>query len=117
MALDQSIIKIARDIDLTTLKQTTHVVIINAEQMNLTNHVSIQAADFTSFQEAVCGYGCDICGAHSNEQNPIYTNSKHQGCDICTNCINTALETISPMPGWNPGPVYSLKDIYSCIKK
>lgn len=111
------LIKIARDIDLVKKKPVGVVQIMEIEKMNQQNYQQLVGFDAKNFEHAITAYGCDICSSVSSENNPIYTNNKYQGADICTECITTAFQTIEELPGWNPGPIYSLKSICDLNKK
>jgi len=103
--------KMVLDADL--INGSKHFVreILWMERMNRTNYQKLAAFDAKDFNSAVTNYGCDCCETHCNERNPIYTNSKKQGTDICTKCITKAFETIKPMPDSTSEPVYSLREI------
>lgn len=111
-----SMIKIARDIDLLEHKNIGVVHIVHTECLTKENFKDLIAFETDNFDEAVTQYACNICDTHCSQENPIYTNNSHQGIDICSNCIKKALETVKEMPGWNPGPVYSLKEICNAVK-
>ncbi len=108
-------VKIARDIDLVNQHPVTVCFIVETHQMNEQNYTSLIPFTSKGFENDVTLYYCDICKSRSLVSNPIWTNNEHQGVDICTTCMNTAFEKISPLSGWNPGPVYSLMAIVNAI--
>lgn len=114
-----SLIKIACDINLLDIKKTVSVVhILPTTKMTQDNYMDMCAFDANDYNHAITSYGCDICDARTSIENPIYTNSEYQGCDICEKCLLKAFndDKFKEMPGWNPGPVYSLEDIYISVK-
>lgn len=111
--------KVAQDVDLLNPSNTSFVrEILIVEKLNENNYKTLGFNSKATYEEVAAGYGCDICARHSSLNNPIYTNSRKQGVDICSICVFTAFSsTLEPMPGWKPGPVYSLKDICQCNGK
>jgi hypothetical protein len=111
--------KVGQDIDLLNPSNTAFVrEILVVEKLNENNYKTLGFNPKGSYEEVAAGYGCDICARHSSLNNPIYTNSRKQGVDICSICVYTAFSSsLQAMPGWNPGPVYSLKEICQCNGK
>ena len=111
--------KLAQDVDLLNPSNTSFVrEILVVEKLNENNYKTLASNPKGSYDEVAASYGCDICARHSSLNNPIYTNSRKQGVDICSICVYTAFSsTLQAMPGWNPGPVYSLKEICQCNGK
>ena len=74
-----------------------YMVLFSITQMNtenwkeLTNGVSDKNPE--NFGTAIRMHGCDICKLRCGEDNPIYTNPKRSGADICTRCIVVAFES------------------------
>lgn len=104
-------IKIARDIDLIDGKDIGLVTIIIIEKMNQNNWKDLVIFTPTVFGKDAQQYFCDICKKKCGMRNPIYTSKEYAGVDVCTKCIKNALNYVPPLPGWSPGPVYSLKEI------
>lgn len=102
---------LAKDVDLIEHKKSFVVEILTVEKMTEDNYKKLICFDVEPFEKVVTKYGCDICTTHSSKENPIYTNSKSQGVDICSKCVNTAFATMKPLDGWYPGPIYSLKEM------
>lgn len=112
-------IKIARDVDLVENHHVGVIEIIICEKMTKDNwkRLIAFAEPKDGFKTAVKAYGCDICKKESNEKNPIYTNNRLQGVDICSDCMDKAFQTIEHESYIFPGPVYSLKKIVECVRK
>jgi hypothetical protein len=109
-------LKVAIDVNLIDGRKDFARPIVIIEQMSSDNFQTLVAFECNDYQKAITSYSCDICQAHCNESNPIYTNSQHQGCGICTKCITKSYKVVRPMPGWDPGPVYSLESIVNFVK-
>lgn len=102
-------IKIAIDVDLTDSEMTNFVIpIVVNEKLTCDNlsYIHNQA-----FKIVVSNYSCDICKIRCSIVNPIYTNNKYMGADICSTCINKAFKSIEPDIKFYPGSVYKLRDI------
>ena len=113
-----ALVKIARDVDIIDNQPVGVVQIIRTEKMTPENFPSLCAFTAQYYESAVSGYGCDVCNAETSVENPIYTNSNYQGCDICQTCLSQAFNSgkLEKLSGWNPGPVYSLERIYQLVK-
>ena len=109
---------IAIDTNLVAADPPYIMAIVQTYQMTEQNHKELVGTAFATqgFGRDVTNYGCDICDVHCTKENPVYTNNTHQGCDICTRCMQKAFPKITQMPGWHPGPVYSLEDIVKAVK-
>lgn len=101
-------------IDLIDNDKNFAVNIVKTHKMTPSNYKELASFETLTFEKTVTKYECDICNSLCSEENTIHTNNKHQGCD---KCMQQALSTIQPMPGWNPGPVYSLKTIVQQIRE
>lgn len=105
-------IVIARDVDLISENDIEVVQIIRSHKMTGENFKDIVRFECDDFDAAIIEYGCDICGKDSSVDNPIYTNKKYGGCDICTDCVNLAFDNgLKPKKGWFPSSVYSLQKL------
>ena len=92
-------------LDLITHRTGFVVQILKVEKESEQNYVAVSA------------FGCDICQRESSTQNPIWTHAETQGVDICNLCIEEGFtHGWEPMPGWNPGPVYSLKELLTLLQ-
>ena len=84
-------------------------IVVTLEQMTAENYQNLLDASnknkFTSFDQVVAMYGCDLCKKACNSCNPIYTNNKYQGLDICTQCITNAFCSYNK-------PIRILKDAF-----
>lgn len=111
--------KLVQDVDLIDKKTSFVREILTIEKMDDKNYKSLAAFDAESclYELVVVRYQCDICRTICNVSNPIYTNNRKQGVDICNNCITKAFETIKPDPDFIPGPVYSLSEICRLSKQ
>ena len=87
--------------------------VYRVENNTIIKKLSVLAFNGTDFEMTITNYECDICHKHSSRKNPIYTNDKNQGADICSECVRTAFKEIKPIKGLKPGPVYSLEGIYT----
>lgn len=112
-----TMINVGIDVDLLEHKTNFVRHIVRLEQLNKDNYKRLAAFDCEDYHFAVTHYGCDVCSVECEETNPIYTNNQYQGADICTRCIHKAYPQLIPLPGWNPGPVYSLQHIVDIVKK
>lgn len=113
-------VKIAIDIDLTDNSIPSVMYLVVNQKMTEENWKDIIAfpEPEEGFKTAVRAYGCDICKKESNIDNPIYTNNKFQGVDICSYCMDKAFKTLEHIKGWSYGPpVYSLSKIVKCATK
>lgn len=112
-------IKLAQDVDLITNKTSFVVRISRVEKVSEQNYVRLTSTALggdKGFTTAVSAFGCDLCHCESSVNNPIWTNASVQGIDICNTCIEKGFTRgWEPMPGWNPGPVYSLKALSQLI--
>lgn len=115
----KSEIKLARDIDLIGKKPLFAAGIFRIEKVTEQSYARLTSTALggdKGFQTAVTAFGCDLCHCESSAKNPIWTNAQVQGVDICSGCIEKGLaQGWEPEPGWNPGPVYSLKSLYELI--
>lgn len=119
------LIKIARNIDiyyLNNIKKITRKVaiipIVRIEKMSQNNYSELYPFNNHDYDYIVTDYRCDVCNTTTSDKNPIYTNSKYEGCDICEQCLSKVFnnDNFKEIPGWHPGPVYSLENIYISIK-
>lgn len=109
--------KIARDVDLTNNKNNVVVQIMNIKKLDKNNYLSLIPFNDNGYDNAIKSYECDICDVKCDHHNPIYTNVDHQGCDICSSCVEKVFtQQLLPIPGFRPGPIYSLKNIKELIK-
>ena len=107
------VIKVARDVDLIDDELHESILVASIEQMTRENFQRLaDDEDEEDFDSVVASFTCDSCGVQCSPANPIYTNAKYDGMDVCTYCMTKAWEMeIRPLAGWNPGPIYSLKAI------
>lgn len=103
--------KIAIDIDLIDGRANFVRHIVKTYKMTPQNYRILAAFNTINFFNTLKNYTCDICDKRCSRNNPIHTNKSIQGCDICDKCMKSAMVSIKPLSGWNPDPVYSLKDI------
>ncbi len=114
-----NVIKLARDVDLIGNSTGFVVTIVRTEKLLSCNYARLSVNALggdKGFDTAVTAYGCDLCHCETSAINPIWTNSDNQGVDICTACIEKGFsQGWEPLPGWNPGPVYSLKALAALV--
>lgn len=111
-------VKIAVDFDLIDLEETGVVEIFIYEKMTKENYKTLIPFDDPKdgFKTAVIAYECDICKKQTSNKNPIYTNRRIQGNDVCTKCMDKAFQTIEHIERLRPGPVYRMKHIFESVK-
>jgi len=116
-------LKIACDINLETNEKIGVVEIVRLEKMTLDNYNRMCPFETTSYEDAVSGYKCDTCKNLASAENPIYARESDLGyelnADICEKCLARVFESgqLNKLPGWNPGPVYSLKSISELLNE
>lgn len=106
-------LKVAIDIDLaggTTDLAVVHIVVNRIMTPENWRTLIGDNNQSRTFNQAVSRYVCDICHLKCSPTKTVYTNKQFQGADLCVDCVCAALAFgAKPMPGWHPGPVYSLK--------
>ena len=112
-------INIARNIDLINNTKIDVVSIFPIYLMSTSNYIDLAKLDKVgskSLSSILKNYQCNICRSRCNINNAIYTTKEYLGADICSICINYALQLMDPMPGWLFGSVYSLGEIVEVIR-
>lgn len=101
-------LRLLLDVDLLEGRPMPFHMVKWIEKIDGTNWRRLVAFPPVSFDHAVTNYICDICKQRCSHENPIYTNKRFKGVDVCTRCITTAFGTMQV------GPIHSLKDIAAC---
>ena len=91
-------LKVARDIDLLKGNKKIDVVaIVVTHKMTSSNYQVIVGSAFDCgtrpYNEIASQYLCDICKTQTSEGNPIWTNPKYQGVDICNQCMASVIRS------------------------
>ncbi len=100
---------VVRDVDLINGLNVTNKPIITIEKLNQANYNDLTSFKVSNYWKAVTKFICDICKNRCSEDNPIYTNNKYSGVDVCTKCVEKALSVAKPSS--DSQSVYSLKEI------
>lgn len=117
---EENVIKLARDVDLLENKTGFVITIVRIERLTESNYgrlTSTALGGDKGFPFAVSAFGCDVCHCEASTQNPIWTNAEHRGVDVCDTCVKKAYaKGWVPLPGWKPGPVYSLAALVTLVR-